>query len=149
MRFVFAVTLGILSLSCGKHDTSSSGGGGTPLGSPGNPGAPVQPVAAPYVLPADVTIDVAAERGAGGEIVLVGSTNLPDGTKLGAEVPLGKGQDYSIFVAGGRFKSEGFSDGGRPLAAGPHKILMLTYFNGAWQTPQILGVVGKLNYPLI
>jgi hypothetical protein len=98
---------------------------------------------APYVLPAEFTLVTTAERGSGGEIYLTGTTNLPDGTKLGAEVPVGAGQDYSIFVRNGQFRSAGFTSSGRPLPAGPHKVKVLTYFNESWQTPETLRIVGR------
>jgi|GEM_PF-1950083 len=116
--------------------------------------APQAAMAAPtraYVLPAEIALAASAQRTRSGEIVIVGTTNLPDGTKLGAE--LAGGQDYDIHVAEGAFRSTGFTDHGRPLPAGSRKVRILAYFNEAWQSPEVLSAVGKgggrLNGPFI
>jgi hypothetical protein len=96
-----------------------------------------------YVMPSELTLEISAERGSDGKIFIVGSTNLPDGTKIGAEVPIGQAQDYSMRVSGGKFRSVGFSDHDHPLSQGPHKIRLLSYFNEAWQTPETLKILGK------
>jgi len=70
-----------------------------------------------YTMPSEIVLDVSAERGSGGEIFIVGSTNLPDGTKIGAEVPFGQkrlGQDFEIYISGGKFRSAGFGARGGP-----------------------------------
>jgi hypothetical protein len=99
-----------------------------------------------YVLPAEIALDFGAERGDGGQVFIVGTTNLPDGTKLGAEVFVKHhlfAQDFDIFVSGGRFRSAGFSDGSRPIPPGNYDVHMLTYFNEVWQSPDILRMVGR------
>lgn len=107
------------------------------------PPTPSEPASAPYTVPAEVTLETNFERGPAGEIFVVGTTNLPNGTKLGFEVPVGGGQDYKVIVANGQFRSTGFTAKGSPLPAGPAKIQVLTRFNGAWQTPAVLQLVGK------
>lgn len=110
----------------------------------------------PYALPSRITLDFSAERGPSGEVYIVGSTNLPEWTKLGAEVTEpggGEAQDYDIFVSSGRFRSTGFTNDNRPIPSGKRKVHVLAYFNGAWQTSDILRLVGeggtKLNGPVI
>jgi hypothetical protein len=109
--------------------------------------APVSAVPqAPYVLPSQIKLDVRAERGPEGEIFIVGSTNLPDGMKIGVETANEKrieGQDFEIFVRNGQFRSAGFTNGKQPYPAGKHKIVVLAYFNEAWQSPQVLSIVGE------
>ena len=98
-----------------------------------------------YVLPGEITLEFSVERGDLGRIFVVGSTNLPDGTKLGAEVTEpggGEAQDYKILVINGKFRSEGFTNEGLPIPAGKRKVHMLAYFNSAWQPPEVLRIVG-------
>lgn len=99
-----------------------------------------------YVLPSEITVDFTAERGDDGTVFVVGSTNLPDGTKLGAEITEpggGLAQDYDIFVRDGKFRSQGFSNGSRPIPPGKRNVHMLAYFNGAWQSREVLQIVGE------
>jgi len=91
--------------------------------------------------PTDITLSATAERGSTGEVAIVGSTNLPDGTKIGAEVD--GAQDFNIRVSRGAFRSAGFTNGTRALPQGPHKIRILAYFNEAWQSAKVLGAIGK------
>jgi len=60
------------------------------------------PTPATYILPKRSCLDFTADRGNQGEIVVSGSTNLPQGTKLGVELlnshGAPKSQDYSVFV---------------------------------------------------
>lgn len=106
-----------------------------------------------YTMPAEITLEVSAERGNGGEIFIVGSTDLPDGVKIGAEVPFGKkrlGQDFNIYIRGGKFRSSGFGAGSDPLRPGKYRVHLFSHFNEAWQTPEILKIVGRSgnNLPL-
>lgn len=108
---------------------------------------PVKPATkSAYVLPQKIGLDFSVERNETGGVIVVGSTNLPDGTKLGAEVAEpsgGDAEDFHIFVQDGSFRSEPFSNGGRPLPAGKRRVHMLAYFNGAWQTGDVLNIVGE------
>jgi len=108
------------------------------------------PVTAPtkghYTVPAEIALEVSAERGNGGEIFIIGSTNLPDGMKIGAEVPFGKkrlGQDFGIYISDGKFRSAGFGTGSDPLPPGKYRVHLLSHFNEAWQAPNILEIVGR------
>jgi len=113
-----------------------------------------------YQLPSDTTIDPVAERNQDGQIFLSGSTNLPDGMKLGVEIPditwkenfkdfQGRtrlatriSQDMEMIVHGGHFRSQGFLEKATPYSAGPHKVHFFAYFNSAWQNKDTLKLVG-------
>lgn len=69
-----------------------------------------------YQLPAELTIDMRAERGPEGEIYVLGSTNLPDRFKLWVHVESGRGphgepkaiaSDDAVLVSNGAFKTVG------------------------------------------
>jgi hypothetical protein len=106
-----------------------------------------QPVpAVKYVLPAEIKLDARAERGPEGETFIVGSTNLPDAMRLGIDILVGQkteAQDWHIVVRNGQFRSAGFTHGKQPYPAGSHRIRILSIFNEAWQSPQVLSIVGK------
>ena len=107
----------------------------------GNKSTSTSPRATPesYQLPSDTTIHAVAERNQDGQIFLSGSTNLPDGMKLGVEIPditwkenfkdfQGRtrlatriSQDMEMIVQDGHFRSRGFLEKDTPYSAGPHK----------------------------
>jgi hypothetical protein len=99
-----------------------------------------------YALPSEITLDFSAERNTDGGILITGATNLPDDTRLDAEL-LGPGSHLqgqsSMRVKEGKFSSEGFTNGVRPWPPGKHKVHVYAYFNGAWQSPEILRIVGE------
>ncbi|MDR3526903.1 MAG: hypothetical protein P4L57_06450 [Rhizomicrobium sp.] len=122
------------------------------LGKPDQTTQTSSPPSISYVLPAEITVEYGAERGPAGDVYIVGTTNLPNGTTIGAElVDKGRlgGQDFKIHVTNGKFRSEGFTNKGKPLSSGKHTVHVLAYFNGAWQSDDILHIVGdggrKLN----
>jgi len=87
-----------------------------------------------YQLPSDTTIDPVAERNQDGQIFLSGSTNLPDGMKLGVEIPdITWKENFKDFQ--GRTRLATYS-------AGPHKVHFFAYFNSAWQNKDTLKLVG-------
>jgi hypothetical protein len=111
-------------------------------------------------MPAQFVFEPVAERGAEGQIVVTGHTNLPDGMKIGVEVGLGKyrmtddflkipwktgllAQDLQIVISGGRFRSVGLRSGQTHIPAGKYHVHFLAHFNGAWQTPEILAIAGR------
>jgi len=96
-------------------------------------------------LPAVFFIQPSASRGPQGEVVIEGKTNLPDGLIIGVELHNGKklaAQDFKVRVYGGQFQSTGFTNLGSPYAPGRYRVHFLSYFNVAWQTPEILALVG-------
>jgi hypothetical protein len=106
-----------------------------------------KPAKPAYILPAEVSVEVSAHRTDDGQITIVGTTNLPAGTRIDAELvsPSGKnqGQDQMFVRGDGSIHSSEFSDDGRPWPSGMHKVEISAYFNGAWQSPQILQIVGE------
>jgi hypothetical protein len=92
--------------------------------------------------PATWTIQPAAKRDSNGGIIIAASTNLPDGLKLW--VQLADGSTSKTQVSGGKFESEPFSNKGKMIQPGPHRVSFLAYFNAAWQQPDsVLQVTGK------
>jgi hypothetical protein len=112
-------------------------------------------------------LDAHADRGPEGEIYVVGSTNLPDGTKLWVHVesgrlPLGAPKaiafDDDVSVRKGNIGTGALwqeipnpsfpsVDGApkllrRPFQAGSYKVRFESYFNGAWQTQEVLALLG-------
>ena len=100
-----------------------------------------------YILPAEITIDVSAHRNSGGGIILIGSSNLPEGMRLDAELLAPnshiQGQTSMNVRADGAFYSEEFTNDGKPWPTGRHKVHVYSYFNGAWQTNSILQITGE------
>lgn len=77
--------------------------------------------------------------------MLQGTTNLPEGTKLGVELmkgDMGGAQDFKIFVASGAFHSAAFRNGASPLPPGKQKVHVFTFFNKNWQSEANLKVIG-------
>src|ERR1700693_1770501 len=57
-----------------------------------------------YGLSGDIKLNVRAERGQEGEIFIVGSTNLPDGMKLGVQITSERrleAEDFEVVVRNG------------------------------------------------
>ena len=119
----------------------------------------------------DLVLDAQAERTEDGRVVISGTTNLPDGLKLWVAVeeghlPLGAPKeiagDESVYVNDGKittkplwlavpnnlFTKKGWPAGvevdfrNRPFPARPYKVHFTSYFNGAWQTQDVLAVLG-------
>jgi len=98
-----------------------------------------------YQLPQECFLDAKAERDIEGATRIVGSTNLPDGLKIGVEILSGKqtlGQDFDVFVKSGHFQSAGFTLKGRPYPAGKKQVHFLNRFNDSWQSRDLLALVG-------
>lgn len=116
-------------------------------------------------------IEATPERTEDGRVVISGSTNLPDGLKLWVHVEEGRlpqgapkevAGDDDVFVENGKFATKPlwfavpntrFTKKGwpssvqvdvreEPFPARPFTVHFESYFNGAWQTPEVLRVVG-------
>jgi hypothetical protein len=141
------------------------------------------PTDKPYNLPATLTLEARASRTDDGRIVISGATNLPDGLKMWVEVedgrlPLGAAKvvasDETVVVKNGQFTSaplwlsvpntrftrKGWPKGIqvdvrlKPFPDGKFKVHFESYFNGAWQTSEVLKDLGgedgkKLNGPIL
>jgi hypothetical protein len=82
-------------------------------------------------------INVAAQS-MGNKLVIFGSSNLPDGTRLG--IDLG-GRDFfdrndPVYVTGGTFVGTGFESS--RLLPGAYKATVFTYADALWQSPSAL-----------
>lgn len=98
-----------------------------------------------YILPDTITLTASAGRDEGGATIISGTTNLPDGTKLGVELMAGGreiAQDLNVVVASGRFRSGGFRKANSPLPPGKQKVHLFTYFTTSWQPQTVLALVG-------
>lgn len=114
-----------------------------------------------YQIPGEATIDLTAQRDQSGGILINGTTNLPDGLKLWIEIPDVqwkepftdfKGnkrlapttpKDSDVVISGGHIQTKGlFGNNGASIAPGSHKVNVTAYFNGAWQSKELLKVVG-------
>lgn len=115
---------------------------------------------AAYTLPDHFIFEPSAEREPEGRIFITGHTNLPDGMRIGVEVGLGKyrmaneflkipwnagliDQDFHIVISDGKFRSVGLGSEQTPIPAGKYHVHFLAHFNGAWQSPEILAIVGR------
>jgi len=122
-------SLALLSISC---DSGSSNP--TPAKSEPN-----------YTVPDQITLTAWASRDANNGTVINGTTNLPNGTKLGVELMNGRrtrAQDFKVFVELGKFHSAGFRYGTSPILSGKQKVHIFTHFTSLWQSPAVLKVLG-------
>jgi len=120
----------------------------------------------------DLTLTAHADRTESGQVIISGTTNLPDNLKMWVEVedgrlPLGApkvvASDNAVYVTNGKFKTvplwleipnTRFSKQGwprsvevrvryKPFPAGPYKVHFESYFNSAWQNPGVLAKLGS------
>lgn len=142
----------------------------SPTGSAAISGA-AAPHRTPFSTNDDLVIDASAARTDDGRVVISGTTNLPDGLKMWVDVeegrlPLGApksiASDESVYVHDGRFSTQplwmevpntqftkkGWPKGvrvdirERPFLPKPYKVHFLAYFNGAWQSKDVINAVG-------
>ncbi|MHB0998281.1 MAG: hypothetical protein ACYC27_03465 [Armatimonadota bacterium] len=93
-----------------------------------------------------IRLNATAVRNISGGLVIMGSTNLPDGTKIGVELYKDnklEAKDFDVFVKSGKFKSTGFMNKTKPISQGPYRVHILSYFNSSWQSPEVLEFVGE------
>jgi hypothetical protein len=125
----------------------------------------------PFSANNDLVIDASAARTEDGRVVISGTTNLPDGLKMWINVEEGKlplgapksiASDESVYVHDGKFSTQplwmevpntqftkrGWPKGvladirQRPFLPKPYKVHFLSYFNGAWQSKDVINAVG-------
>ena len=134
-------------------------------------------VAKPYSPPTALTLSAHAIRNELGQVVISGTTNLPDGVKLWVEVEEAAktaAQDDDVVAKNGefataplwlsvpntRFTKNGWPNGMnvderlKPFPEGKFKVHFESHFNEAWQTPEILAALGgqegkNLNGPIL
>jgi len=96
----------------------------------------------------DVTVQVVMHRADDDSLLVMGGTNLPDGTKLWIQLKesktgrlLGTGKTT---VTNGTIAASGFSNHGTPHPHDWYRVEVLGYFNGPWQQPDaVLAIVGR------
>ncbi len=109
-------------------------------------------------LPAQFFLKATAERGLQGEVIIEGSTNLPDTMKIGVQVVVQNKRrplpgylpytilddDFSIVISQGRFRSPGLMPfrTHKPFPPGNYAVHFISVFNEVWQSPDILALVG-------
>jgi len=125
----------------------------------------------PFVRTADLFLTGHADRTNNGQVVISGTTNLPDGLKMWVDVeaghlPLGAPKvvagDEDVFVKDGKFntvplwlevpntrftkkgwpKSVNVNVRQVPFPAGQFKVHFTAFFNGAWQTREVIAALG-------
>jgi hypothetical protein len=99
-----------------------------------------------YAIPASVMLTATASRYASGGAFVAGTTNLPDGVRLGIELKDGNRTlafDFHMRVKSGRYLSAPFRSGNEPLRPGKYVFRIFTYFNGLWQSNEVLGLIGE------
>lgn len=97
----------------------------------------------------NVSLQLVLHRASDDSLLVVGSTNLPDGTKLWVELTEpDKPRQTSVektVVREGTFGASGFLAGiGKPYPHGWCEVRAVAYFNGPWQQPgSVIAIVGK------
>jgi len=100
----------------------------------------------PYSLPTEFSIKAQAQRTTEGAIVVSGTTNFPDDMKMWIEIMEGAqqgAQDSKVIIRNGSFSSTGFMKKNRPYPPGVYSVQFSAEFNEAWQSPDILSILGK------
>jgi len=108
--------------------------------------APSAPAQRPYSLPTELRLDAQAQRTGEGAVLVVGTTNFPDGLKMWIEVMEGsrpEATDSNVIIRNGRFASVGLTQKDRPYPPGKYNVRFTAYFNGAWQSRDVLSIVGE------
>ena len=95
----------------------------------------------PYVLPAEFSLNPIAQRGPQGEIYISGTTNFPDGMKMGVVLGTKNAQRQAI-VRDGQFRSGPFYDEEVPMT-GNQPLEIVAYFTAAWQSKDVLAALGE------
>lgn len=140
--------------------------------SPTNTGQSTSIPAKPFDRTADLILSAHVDRNDIGQVIVSGTTNLPDGLKMWVEVesgrlPLGAPKDVAtdenVVVSNGKFSTvplwlevpnTRFTKKGWPknlkvdarqvvFPSGTYKVHFEAYFNGAWQTPAVLSETGN------
>ena len=89
---------------------------------------------------------IVAQRDANGAILIIGQANLPKGTKIMIDLIRGNkllGQSTVYLAEEGKFKSDAFTDRGKPYPEGSYKISLMSYFTKIWQSADVLAKVGE------
>lgn len=125
----------------------------------------------PFVRTADLVLTAHADRTDNGQVVISGTTNLPNNLKMWVNVEVGRlpkgapkvvAGDEDVFVRDGKFntvplwlevpntrftkkgwpKSVNVNVRDVPFPAGQYKVHFEAFFNGAWQTNEVIAALG-------
>lgn len=145
LTFTIVLAIAVLSMACQRDS---------------NRATESTPTSQKYQLPSDISLEALAERGPEGQVFITGSTNLPDGVRIGVEIGVVKRkeptnarevqeraikrmtQEANVVIQGGHFRSAGFLLNGNPYPAGQRTVHFFAYFDGPGQSKEILTVVG-------
>lgn len=101
-------------------------------------------------------LEATVDRVGKGRLVILGSTNLPDGTVLEARFLRGEtvlARDYPIVVQDRAFRSSEMANRGKPFHRGEYDVQIVAPFGSTQQSDAVFAVVGprgrKLIGPLI
>jgi hypothetical protein len=126
----------------------------------------------PYTVPSALTLDAHADRKDDGRIVIGGTTNLPDDLKIWVQIEHGRlpkgapkvvAEDDDVIIKDGSFQTTPlwlevpnttFTKTGwpksvkvdvreKPFPQGPITVHFVSYFNGAWQSNDVLVELGN------
>jgi hypothetical protein len=104
--------------------------------------APASPSQKPNILPTEFFLQPVVERGQEGEVYISGTTNLPDGLKMWVVLGSKKVQQ-DAFVRGGQFRSGPLYQNVPVPITGSQPLEFTAMFNGAWQSPEVLALLGE------
>jgi hypothetical protein len=95
----------------------------------------------------DAQAEVVLHRAADNSLIVVGSTNLPNGTRIWVDLHrTGSGPEIGHMEARvheGTLGVSGFKDGEHPFPHGWYCVELLSYFNGPWQqSAAVMEIVG-------
>jgi len=95
-----------------------------------------------YVIPPEFSLVPTVQRGAQGEIYISGATNFPNGMKMWVILGPKKAQQ-DAFVLNGEFRSGPLYQGVPTPVTGSQPLEIVAYFNGAWQSKDVLAALGE------
>lgn len=98
-------------------------------------------------MPVDVKMGVSLQRDVNDGLLIVGTTNLPDGTRLMGTFhragSLEYGAQAKCSVHDRQLLMGPFTDSGRPLPQHWYQFEIVSYFNGPWRQPKsVLDIIG-------
>jgi len=95
----------------------------------------------------DVSVQVTLHRAPDDALIVTGTTNLPNGTRLSVDLSESKGGPLlgqaAASTADGMFVAPGFTNRGRPHAHGWYSVAVFARFDEPWaQSEAVLAIVG-------
>jgi hypothetical protein len=95
----------------------------------------------------DAWAEIVLHRAADNSLIVIGATNLPNGTRIWVDLHQTRGGPeighMEAQIHEGTLAASGFMNGDRPFAHGWYSVELLSYFNGPWRQPAaVLAIVG-------